>query len=201
QETGSGYGLRYRQAALSEEVDTKYGKVCWWKTLRGRPTATGKDHMIYHMLFSSFSQNQKDLPRDIPPDSVEVLRRRITDLCIRDQALRFTCCKYIPSHEDPSTDLESSSPSSSLILLYHYSIENTILFGLPEDIYAAVDSCETAQEIWLRVQQMMKGSDIEIQEKKAKLFNKWEMFTFNEGESIESYYHRFLKLMNDLKRN
>ncbi|GKE22427.1 hypothetical protein Tco_1433939, partial [Tanacetum coccineum] len=26
----------------------------------------------------------------------------------------------------------------------------------------AVDSCETAQEIWLRVQQMMKGSDIGI---------------------------------------
>nr|GFB58314.1 hypothetical protein [Tanacetum cinerariifolium] len=25
----------------------------------------------------------------------------------------------------------------------------TILFSLPEDIYAAVDSCETAQEIWL----------------------------------------------------
>nr|GEX43859.1 integrase, catalytic region, zinc finger, CCHC-type, peptidase aspartic, catalytic [Tanacetum cinerariifolium] len=51
----------------------------------------------------------------------------------------------------------------------------TILLGLPEDIYAA--------------------------EKKAKLFNEWERFTSNDGESIESYYHRFLKLMNDLKRN
>nr|GEV78072.1 hypothetical protein [Tanacetum cinerariifolium] len=50
----------------------------------------------------------------------------------------------------------------------------TILLGLPEDISAVVDSSETAQEIW---------------------------FTSNEGESIESYYHRFLKLMNDLKRN
>nr|GEZ71984.1 hypothetical protein [Tanacetum cinerariifolium] len=49
----------------------------------------------------------------------------------------------------------------------------TILLGLPEDIYAA----------------------------KAKLFNEWERFTSNEGESIESYYHHFLKLMNDLKRN
>nr|GEX41489.1 hypothetical protein [Tanacetum cinerariifolium] len=77
----------------------------------------------------------------------------------------------------------------------------TILLSLPEDIYAAVASCETAQEIWLRVQQMMKGSDIRIQEKKAKLFNEWERFTSNERESIESYYHRFLKLMNDLKRN
>nr|GEW06405.1 hypothetical protein [Tanacetum cinerariifolium] len=77
----------------------------------------------------------------------------------------------------------------------------TILLGLPEDIYAIVDSCETAQKIWLRVQQMMKGSDIGIQEKKAKLFNEWERFTSNVEESIESYYHRFLKLMNDLKRN
>nr|GEX30301.1 Gag-Pol polyprotein [Tanacetum cinerariifolium] len=77
----------------------------------------------------------------------------------------------------------------------------TILLGLPEDIYAAVDSYETAQEIWLRVQQMMKGSDIGIQEKKAKLFNEWERFASNEGESTEFYYHCFLKLMNDLKRN
>nr|GEU50173.1 hypothetical protein [Tanacetum cinerariifolium] len=53
----------------------------------------------------------------------------------------------------------------------------TILLGLPEDIYAAVDK------------------------KKAKLLKEWERFTSNEGESIESYYHRFLKLMNDLKRN
>ncbi|GJU70605.1 retrovirus-related pol polyprotein from transposon TNT 1-94 [Tanacetum coccineum] len=50
----------------------------------------------------------------------------------------------------------------------------TILLGLPEDIYAAVDSCETAQEIW---------------------------FSSTDGESIESYYHRFSILINDFKRN
>ncbi|GKC61539.1 retrovirus-related pol polyprotein from transposon TNT 1-94 [Tanacetum coccineum] len=77
----------------------------------------------------------------------------------------------------------------------------TILMGLPKEIYAAVDSCETAQEIWLRVQQMMKGYDIGLQEKKAKLFNEWERFTSTDGESIESYYHRFSELMNDFKRN
>nr|GEZ50881.1 hypothetical protein [Tanacetum cinerariifolium] len=56
-------------------------------------------------------------------------------------------------------------------------------------------------EIWERVHQMMKGSDIEEQEKKAKLFNEWEKFTSTDEESIESYYHRFMQLMNDLKRN
>nr|GEY70790.1 hypothetical protein [Tanacetum cinerariifolium]GEY70795.1 hypothetical protein [Tanacetum cinerariifolium] len=69
----------------------------------------------------------------------------------------------------------------------------TILLGLPEDVYA--------DEIWERVRQMMKGSDIEEQEKKAKLFNGWEKFTSNHGESIESYYYHFMQLMNDLKRN
>ncbi|GJT32123.1 hypothetical protein Tco_0922542 [Tanacetum coccineum] len=43
--------------------------------------------------------------------------------------------------------------------------------------YALRRYCETTQEIWLHVQQMMKGSDIGAQEKKAKLFNKWERFT------------------------
>nr|GEU98560.1 RNA-directed DNA polymerase, eukaryota, reverse transcriptase zinc-binding domain protein [Tanacetum cinerariifolium] len=44
-------------------------------------------------------------------------------------------------------------------------------------------------------------SDIGEQEKKAKLFNEWEKFTSTDGESIESYYHCFMQLMNDLKRN
>nr|GEW20847.1 hypothetical protein [Tanacetum cinerariifolium] len=103
----------------------------------------------------------------------------------------------------PMLNKENYVPWSSRLLRYAKSrpngklIHNSILNGpyvrkmIPEpDIYAAVDSCETAQEICLRVQQMMKGSDIEIHEKKAKLFNEWERFTSNEGESIKSYYHR-----------
>nr|GEX18465.1 hypothetical protein [Tanacetum cinerariifolium] len=114
----------------------------------------------------------------------------------------------------PMLNKENYVPWSSRLLRYANSrpngklIHNSILNGpyvrrmIPEpDIYAAVDSYETDQEIWLRVQQMMKSSDIRFQEKKAKLFNEWERFTSNKEESIESYYHRFLKLMNDLKRN
>nr|GEW96773.1 hypothetical protein [Tanacetum cinerariifolium] len=57
------------------------------------------------------------------------------------------------------------------------------------------------EEIWLRVQQMMKASDIRIQDKKAKFFNECERFTSTNKESIKSYYHRFSKLMNDFKRS
>nr|GEW95562.1 hypothetical protein [Tanacetum cinerariifolium] len=113
---------------------------------------------------------------------------------------------FAQANNDPFVNVfvlePSSEDSSSRDTEADDQAIQTILLGLPEDIYAPVDSCETAQEIWLRVQQMMKGSDIRIQEKKAKLFNEWEKLTStDDGESIESYYHRFLKLMNDLKRN
>nr|GFB97487.1 hypothetical protein [Tanacetum cinerariifolium] len=55
----------------------------------------------------------------------------------------------------------------------------TILLGLPEDIYAAVDSCKTAQEIWLRTKDLhtadytqlydfLKYNQKEVDELKAK---------------------------------
>nr|GFB25186.1 hypothetical protein [Tanacetum cinerariifolium] len=75
----------------------------------------------------------------------------------------------------------------------------TIILSLSEDIYAVADSCETAQEIWLCVQQIMKGSDIGTQDKKIKLFNEWEKFTSTDGESIESYYHHYTQLYDFLK--
>ncbi|GJU22756.1 hypothetical protein Tco_1156098 [Tanacetum coccineum] len=100
----------------------------------------------------------------------------------------------------PYTDDELTKKEAKQMEADDQSIQ-TILMGLPKDIYAAVDSCDTAQEIWLRVEQMMKGSDIGAQEKKAKLFNEWEKFNSTKGESIESYYHHFAKLMNDFFGN
>ncbi|GJY64971.1 retrovirus-related pol polyprotein from transposon TNT 1-94 [Tanacetum coccineum] len=49
------------------------------------------------------------------------------------------------------------------------------------------DELTNKEEIWLRVQQMMKGSNIGIQDKKAKLFNEWERFTSTDGESIKRH--------------
>ncbi|GJZ81064.1 retrovirus-related pol polyprotein from transposon TNT 1-94, partial [Tanacetum coccineum] len=72
-----------------------------------------------------------------------------------------------------------------------------ILMGLLEDIYVVVDSCETTEEIWLHIQQMMKGSDINIQNKKAKLFNDWERFTSTDGESIKQIAQLGMNLGQD----
>nr|GFB08326.1 hypothetical protein [Tanacetum cinerariifolium] len=85
--------------------------------------------------------------------------------------------KPVTSNSIP-TQQESKGVKNDKIEADDQAIQ-TILLSLPKDIYAAVDSCETAQEIWLRVQQMMKGSDIGIQEKKAKLTNGKEKIASN----------------------
>ncbi|GJU62687.1 hypothetical protein Tco_1244522 [Tanacetum coccineum] len=98
------------------------------------------------------------------------------------------CAVLVPETFHEQTDDELTKAEIKQMEADDQAIQ-TILLDLPEDIYAVINSCETAQEIWLRVQQMMKGSDIGIREKKAKLFNEWERFTSTDGESIESYYH------------
>nr|GEV98502.1 hypothetical protein [Tanacetum cinerariifolium] len=103
----------------------------------------------------------------------------------------------------PMLKKENYVPWSSRLLRYAKSrpnvklIHNSIIndpyvrrmIPEPGDTNREVPVNETFHEIWLRVQQMIKGFDIGIQEKKAKLFNEWERFTSNEGESIESCYH------------
>ena len=47
----------------------------------------------------------------------------------------------------------------------------------------------------------MYGTNIEKQEMETQLLKELSKFTSIPGESIESYYHRFSKVMNDLSRH
>ena len=76
-----------------------------------------------------------------------------------------------------------------------------IQLGLPRDIFAAVDSCETAYAMWERVRRLCHGTEIGQQDVENKLLTEWENFTSTAGEQIESYYTRFCTLMNELIRN
>nr|GEU30265.1 ribonuclease H-like domain-containing protein [Tanacetum cinerariifolium] len=69
-----------------------------------------------------------------------------------------------------------------------------------ETFHVQTDNELTEKEL-KQIELMIKLFRPFFSEKKAKLFNEWERFTSNDGESIESYNHHFLKLMNDLKQN
>ncbi|GJZ69562.1 retrovirus-related pol polyprotein from transposon TNT 1-94, partial [Tanacetum coccineum] len=76
-----------------------------------------------------------------------------------------------------------------------------LLTGIGDDIYSTVDACKTANEMWIAIERLQQGESLNVQDVKTNLFWEFGKFTSRDGESMESYYSRFYKLMNELTRN
>ncbi|GJZ34285.1 hypothetical protein Tco_0580102 [Tanacetum coccineum] len=76
-----------------------------------------------------------------------------------------------------------------------------LLTGIGDEIYSTVDAYNTANEIWIAIERLQQGESLNVQDVKTNLFWEFGKFTSRDGESMESYYSRFYKLMNELKRN
>nr|GEW66867.1 retrovirus-related Pol polyprotein from transposon TNT 1-94 [Tanacetum cinerariifolium] len=76
-----------------------------------------------------------------------------------------------------------------------------ILTGIDNDIYSVVDACLNACEMWKAIKRLKKGESINIQDLETNLYWEFGEFTSQDGESLESYYSRFYKMMNELIRN
>nr|GFB88052.1 hypothetical protein [Tanacetum cinerariifolium]GFB88071.1 hypothetical protein [Tanacetum cinerariifolium] len=75
-----------------------------------------------------------------------------------------------------------------------------ILTGIDNDIYSTVDACPNACEMWKAIERLKQGESINVQDLKTNLFWEFGKFTSLDGESLESYYSRFYKMMNELTR-
>ncbi|GKF69156.1 hypothetical protein Tco_0202213, partial [Tanacetum coccineum] len=58
-----------------------------------------------------------------------------------------------------------------------------------------------AQEMWEAIERIQQGKSLNIQYVKTNLFWEFGQFTSHDGETIESYYKRFYKMMNEMIRN
>nr|GFC67412.1 retrotransposon protein, putative, unclassified [Tanacetum cinerariifolium] len=76
-----------------------------------------------------------------------------------------------------------------------------ILTGIDNDIYSIVDACPNAYEMWKAIERLKQGESINVQDLETNLFWEFGKFTSQDGESLESYYSRFYKMMNELTRN
>ncbi|GJX76459.1 hypothetical protein Tco_0323270 [Tanacetum coccineum] len=76
-----------------------------------------------------------------------------------------------------------------------------LLTGIGDDIYSTVDACKTTNEMWIAIERLQQGESLNVQDVKTNLFWEFGKFTSRDGESMESYYSRFYKLMNELTRN
>nr|GEX97650.1 hypothetical protein [Tanacetum cinerariifolium] len=76
-----------------------------------------------------------------------------------------------------------------------------ILIGIDNDIYSTVDAGPNACEMWKAIKRLKHGESINVQDLETNLFWEFGKFTSQDGESLESYYSRFYKMMNELVRN
>nr|GEW85134.1 retrotransposon protein, putative, Ty1-copia subclass [Tanacetum cinerariifolium] len=130
----------------------------------------------------------------VVPDDDKVIDYETLD--VKSPIVDYDCFRFTvePNSRDFTMDVvENISPTKEPQVLNALPTHPTLQLNMkfqPSNVYAAVDSCEIAKEIWERVRQMMKGSDIREQEKKAKLFNEWES-----SQNITSN----LKFLNNLQ--
>ncbi|GKA46004.1 hypothetical protein Tco_0738800 [Tanacetum coccineum] len=59
----------------------------------------------------------------------------------------------------------------------------------------------TAKDMWEAIERLQQGESLNIQDVKTNLFWEFGQFTSHDGETIESYYTRFYKMMNEMIRN
>nr|GEY87174.1 hypothetical protein [Tanacetum cinerariifolium] len=97
--------------------------------------------------------------------------------------------------------------------LIHYCLKNPpykftwadkkvpISEGIDNDIYSTVDACPNACEMWKAIERLKQGESINVQDLETNLYWAFGKFTSHDGESLESYYSRFYKMMNELIRN
>nr|GEU66604.1 hypothetical protein [Tanacetum cinerariifolium] len=77
--------------------------------------------------------------------------------------------------------------------LIHYCLTNPP--------YELVDACTNACEMCKAIERLKQGESINVQDLETNLYWEFRKFTSQDGESLESYYLRFYKMMNELIRN
>nr|GEU47499.1 hypothetical protein [Tanacetum cinerariifolium] len=106
----------------------------------------------------------------------------------------------IPEHTTIETPMNMSPENKA-----HFKAEmeaiHLILTGIGDEIYSIVDAYQTAHEMWEAIERLIQDESLNILDVKTNLFWEFVKFTSHDGETIESYYTRFYKLMNEMIRN
>nr|GEX95066.1 hypothetical protein [Tanacetum cinerariifolium] len=76
---------------------------------------------------------------------------------------------------------------------------NILLQGLPKDIYTLINHYTDAKDIWDNVKMLLEGSELTKEDRESQLYDDFEHFQQNQGETIYAYYVQFTKLINDMR--
>ncbi|GJV07688.1 hypothetical protein Tco_1345344 [Tanacetum coccineum] len=105
------------------------------------------------------------------------------------------------SSQGPQYVLESYDLSAEEKERYKADIRatNILLQGIPKDIYSLINHYTDAKDIWENVKMILEGSELTKDDRESQLYDEFEHFRQNKGETIQGYYVRFTKLINDMR--
>nr|GFC28383.1 hypothetical protein [Tanacetum cinerariifolium] len=75
---------------------------------------------------------------------------------------------------------------------------NIILQALPPEIFALVSTHKVAKDLWERIQMLMQGTSLTKQERECKLYDAFDKFAYQKGETLRDFYLRFSLLLNEM---
>nr|GEX77821.1 hypothetical protein [Tanacetum cinerariifolium] len=155
------------------------GNYVQWKSRIKRYIDTKPNHELMHYCLKNppykFTWADKEVP-------------------ITEGSSVTTTERYMENYKNVSQDIRDQ-------LNAEVKAVQIILTGIDNDIYSTVDACPNACEMWKAIKRLKQGKSINVQDLETNLYWEFGKFTSRDGESLESYYSRFYKMMNELVRN
>ncbi|GJS72752.1 retrovirus-related pol polyprotein from transposon TNT 1-94 [Tanacetum coccineum] len=131
--------------------------------------------------------------------------------CILEGLYKLTTVTIsaVPATDDSPEVLERTTIETLLNMSpknkEHYQSEkeaiHLLLTLIGDEIYSTVDACKTAHDMWIYIERLQHGESFNNQDVKTNLFWEFGKFTCHDGESMESYYSRFYKMMNEMQNH
>ncbi|GKB51900.1 hypothetical protein Tco_0902653 [Tanacetum coccineum] len=106
-----------------------------------------------------------------------------------------------PSNYNPPYKFKWAERRIPIIKDVEAEVVHVILTRIDNDIYPTVNACPNACEMWNAIERLKQGESINVHDLETNLYWEFGKFTSLDGESLESYYSRFYKMMNELVKN
>nr|GEZ36503.1 hypothetical protein [Tanacetum cinerariifolium] len=155
------------------------GNYVQWKSRIKRYIDTKPNHELVHYCLKN------------PPYKFTWVDKRVP---ISEGSPVITTETYMETYKTVSQDIRDQLSAKAEVV-------QIILTGIDNDIYSIVDACPNACEMWKAIKRLKQDESINVQDLETNLYWEFGKFTSHDGVSLESYYSRFYKMMNELIRN
>nr|GEY09133.1 putative ribonuclease H-like domain-containing protein [Tanacetum cinerariifolium] len=155
------------------------GNYVQWKSIIKRHIDTKPNHELIHYCLKNPPYKYTWADKAVP---------------VAEGSSETTIERYMENYKNFSQDIRDQLNAEAEAV-------QIILTGMDNDIYSTVDACPNACKMWKAIERLKQCESIDVQDLETNLYWEFGKFTSRDGESLESYYSRFYKMMNELVRN